>query len=53
MQLLTKGLGQKVSICDGVKFTLLGVKNNRILIRIDAPRDIQVNRAEDFQRNKN
>lgn len=52
MKLLTRGVGQQVSIIEDVKFTVLGVKDNRILIRIDAPREIQVNRAEVYQRNE-
>lgn len=46
MLFVTSDVGEKVVIGQDVKVTVLGVKEGRILIRIDAPRDVQVNRAE-------
>ena len=46
MLFVTSDVGEKVKIGQNVKVTVLGVKDGRILIRIDAPRDVQVNRAE-------
>jgi len=46
MLFVTSDVGEKVAIGQNVKVTVLGVKEGRILIRIDAPNDVQVNRTE-------
>ena len=46
MLFVTSDVGEKVTIGQNVKVTVLGVKEGRILIRIDAPNDVQVSRAE-------
>lgn len=46
MLFVTSDVGEKVTIGQNVKVTVLGVKEGRILIRIDAPNDVEVNRAE-------
>lgn len=46
MLFVTSDVGEKVAIGQNVKVTVLGIKEGRILIRIDAPNDVQVNRAE-------
>jgi carbon storage regulator len=47
---LTRRIGEKIVIGDNVTVTILGAKGNHIRIGIEAPRDIQVNREEIFQR---
>jgi carbon storage regulator len=47
---LTRRVGEKLVIGENVTVTILGVKGNQIRIGIDAPRDIQVNREEIYQR---
>lgn len=46
MLFVTSDVGEKVAIGQNVKVTVLGIKEGRILIRIDAPSDVEVNRAE-------
>jgi carbon storage regulator len=50
MLILSRRVGEKLIIGENVTITILGVKGNQIRIGIDAPRDIQVNREEIFQR---
>ena len=50
MLVLTRRVGEKLVIGENVTVTILGVKGNQIRIGIDAPRDIQVNREEIYQR---
>ena len=46
MLLLTGAIGEKLKIGDHVTVTVLGFKGKEIRIRIDAPRDIHVDREE-------
>ena len=46
MVFVTSDVGKKVTIGEDVKVTVLSVKEDRILIRVDAPRDVQINRPE-------
>ena len=50
MLLLTRGVGDKLSIGDNVTITVLGFKGKQIRIGIDAPPEIQVHREEIFRR---
>lgn len=50
MLILTRRVGEKLIIGENVTVTVLGVKGNQIRIGIDAPRDVQVNREEVYQR---
>jgi len=50
MLILTRRVGEKLIIVENVTVTVLGVKGNQIRIGIDAPRDVQVNREEVYQR---
>jgi carbon storage regulator len=50
MLVLTRRIGEKITIGDNVTVSVLGVKGQQVRIGIDAPRDIQVNREEIFQR---
>jgi carbon storage regulator len=44
--ILTRRLGEKLTIGDDVTVTILGVRGNQIRVGIDAPRDVKVNREE-------
>ena len=46
MLLLTRRLGEKLSIGENVTVTVVSIKGNQIRIGIDAPREVQVDRAE-------
>ena len=46
MLLLTRGVGDKLTIGENVTITVLGFHGKQIRIGIDAPRDIQIDRAE-------
>ena len=50
MLILTRRVGEKLIIGENVTVTVLGVRGNQIRIGIDAPRDVQVNREEVYQR---
>ena len=50
MLILTRRVGERLIIGENVTVTVLGVKGNQIRIGIDAPRDVQVNREEVYQR---
>ena len=46
MLLLTRGLGDKLTIGENVTITVLGFHENQIRIGIDAPPDLQIDRTE-------
>ncbi len=46
MLLLTRGVGDKLTIGENITITVLGFHGNQIRIGIDAPRDVQIDRAE-------
>lgn len=46
MLLLTRAVGDKLKIGENVTITVLGFHGKQIRIGIDAPRDIQIDRAE-------
>ncbi len=50
MLILTRKIGEKLMIGDDVTVTVLGVKGAQVRIGINAPRDVQVNREEIYQR---
>ena len=50
MLVIARSIGEKFSIGDNVKITILRIKENEIRISIDAPTDIRVNRKEVQQR---
>ena len=50
MLILTRRVGERIVIGENVIVTILGIKGNQIRVGIAAPRDIQVNREELFQR---
>lgn len=46
MLLLTRGVGDKLTIGENVTITVLGFHGKQIRIGIDAPREVQIDRAE-------
>lgn len=46
MLLLTRAVGDKLTIGENVTITVLGFHGKQIRIGIDAPRDVQIDRAE-------
>jgi carbon storage regulator len=49
MLILTRKLGESITIGDDIKITLLDIKGKYIRIGIEAPRDIAVHRQEIYQ----
>jgi carbon storage regulator len=47
---LTRRIGEKITIGDNVTVSVLGAKGRQIRIGIDAPREVKVNREEIHQR---
>jgi len=50
MLLLTRSVGDRLKIGDNVTVTVVGFKGKQMLIGIDAPRDIQIEREERLSR---
>ena len=50
MLVLSRRIGEKFVIGDNVTVTVLGVRGAQVLVGIDAPLEIQVNREEIYQR---
>ena len=50
MLILTRRVGETVTIGDNVRVTVLGVKGNQVRLGIDAPKDVAVHREEIFER---
>lgn len=46
MLLLTRSVGDKLTIGENVTVTVLGFHGKQIRIGIDAPREVQIDRAE-------
>jgi len=51
--ILTRLVGETITIGDSVKVTVLGVKGNQVRVGIDAPKDVAVDREEIYDRIKN
>lgn len=52
MLILTRRIGESLTIGEDIKITLLGIKGNQVRIGIDAPRDVEVHREEIYDKIK-
>lgn len=52
MLILTRRVGETVTIGEDVTVTVLGVKGNQVRIGVNAPKHVAVHREEIFQRIK-
>lgn len=50
MLILTRRVGETLTIGDEVTVTVLGVKGNQVRIGVKAPKDVAVHREEIFER---
>ena len=50
MLILTRRVGETLTIGDDVTLTVLGVKGNQVRVGITAPKDMPVHREEIYQR---
>ncbi len=53
MLILTRRVGEAVTIGNEVTVTVLGIKGNQIRLGVDAPKNIAVHREEIYERIKN
>ena len=52
MLILTRRVGEVLTIGNDMTVTVLGVKGNRVRIGVDAPKDVAVHRGEIHERIK-
>ena len=52
MLILTRRIGESLTIGENIKITLLGIKGNQVRIGIDAPKDVEVHREEIYDKIK-
>lgn len=50
MLVLTRKLGEVITIGDEVRVTVVGIEGSQVKIGIDAPKQVKVHRAEIFER---
>jgi carbon storage regulator len=50
MLILTRRIGESVTIGEDIKFTVLGVKGMQARVGISAPKDVAVHREEIYER---
>lgn len=52
MLILTRRLGESLSIGDDVKLTVLCIKANQVRIGIEAPKEVSIQRTELLEKNQ-
>ncbi len=52
MLVLTRKLGEVITIGDDVRITVVSIEGNQVKIGIDAPKTVKVHRAEIYERIK-
>lgn len=52
MLILTRRLGESLSIGDDVKLTVLSIKANQVRIGIEAPKEVSIQRTELLEKNQ-
>jgi carbon storage regulator len=52
MLILTRRVGEVLTIGDDVTVTVLGVKGNQVRLGVNAPKDVPVHREEIYERIK-
>ncbi len=52
MLVLTRKLGEVITIGEDVRITVVNIEGNQVKIGIDAPKNVKVHRAEIFERIK-
>lgn len=52
MLIITRKLGEKITIGDDMVVTLLAIRDNQVRLGIDAPRHVRVHRQEVYERIK-
>jgi len=50
MLVLTRRIGETITIGDDIRLTILGIKGNQTRIGIEAPKEVEVHRLEIFER---
>jgi len=50
MLILTRRVGQTVTVGDDITITVLGVKGNQVRVGINAPKSVAVHREEVYER---
>lgn len=50
MLILTRRVGETITIGDNITVTILSVKSNQIRVGVNAPRDVDVHREEIYAR---
>lgn len=50
MLIVTRRVGESITIGNDVKLTVLGVKGSQVRLGIDAPREIAIHRGDTTQR---
>lgn len=50
MLILTRRMGESITIGDEVSVSILGIKGNQVRVGIDAPKDISVHREEIYRK---